>query len=325
MEFAEFIKTPTVENVCMKRPFTKSVTGTLCITGHHVILSSRSENHEELWVSYGHPLNLSLVHWHHVILSSRSENHEELWLLHSAIDSTEKKMTQSNGKYILILRCKDLQMIELEFNGGDDCLDVASSIEKLSHVDDISLKYPFFYRAGFEPLEDGWQAFLPENEYTRFKDCSEEWRLSYVNKDYKVCASYPHAVIVPKSIDDETVIKASQFRQNGRFPVLSYYHRQTKAVMMRCSQPLTGMNNKRCKEDERMVNSVMGRGNKGYIIDTRSPSAAKSAQNKGMIKSVMGRDNKGYIIDTRSPSAAKSAQNKGMVKSVMGVTTKVIS
>ncbi|XP_063417945.1 myotubularin-related protein 9-like isoform X2 [Mytilus trossulus] len=251
MEFAEFIKTPTVENVCMKRPFTKAVTGTLCITGHHVILSSRSENHEELW------------------------------LLHSAIDSTEKKMTQTNGKYVLILKCKDLQMIELEFNGGDDCLDVASSIENLSHVDDISLKYPFFYRAGFEPLEDGWQAFLPENEYTRFKDCSEEWRLSYVNKDYKVCASYPHAVIVPKSIDDETVIKASQFRQNGRFPVLSYYHRQTKAVMMRCSQPLTGMNNKRCKEDERMVNSVMGRGNKGYIIDTRSPSAAKSAQNKG--------------------------------------------
>lgn len=56
----------------------------------------------------------------------------------------------------------------------------------LLFIDDISLKYPFFYRALFEPLEDGWQAFLPENEYTRFKDCSEEWRLSYVNKDYKV-------------------------------------------------------------------------------------------------------------------------------------------
>ncbi|CAC5416015.1 MTMR9 [Mytilus coruscus] len=62
----------------------------------------------------------------------------------------------------------------------------------------------------------------------------------------------------------------------------------------------------------------MGRDNKGYIIDTRSPSAAKSAQNKGMVKSVKGRDNKGYIIDTRSPSVSKSAQNKGMVKSVMG-------
>lgn len=251
MEFAEFIKTPTVENVSMTRPFTKPITGTLCITGHHVILSSRSEQHEELW------------------------------LLHSAIDSTEKKMTQANGKYTLILRCKDLQVLELEFNNSEECIDVASSIENLSHIDDISLKYPFFYRAMFEPLEDGWQAFLPENEYSRFKDCSDEWRLSYVNKDYKVCASYPHAVIVPKSIDDDTVVKASQFRQNGRFPVLSYYHRQSKAVMMRSSQPLIGMNNRRCKEDERLVNSVMGRGNKGYIIDMRSPAAAKAAQNKG--------------------------------------------
>ena len=55
-------------------------------------------------------------------------------LLHSTIDSTEKRMTQSNGKYTLVLRCKDLQQLELEFNSGDDCLDVASSIEKLSHI-----------------------------------------------------------------------------------------------------------------------------------------------------------------------------------------------
>ena len=57
---------------------------------------------------------------------------------------------------------------------------------KCTFADDVTLKYPFFYRAMFEPLEDGWQAFLPENEYTRFKECSEEWRLSYVNKDYSV-------------------------------------------------------------------------------------------------------------------------------------------
>jgi hypothetical protein len=35
MEFAEFIKTPTVENICMKRPFMSPITGTLCITGMH--------------------------------------------------------------------------------------------------------------------------------------------------------------------------------------------------------------------------------------------------------------------------------------------------
>ena len=57
--------------------------------------------------------------------------------------------------------------------------------------------------------------------------------------------------------------------------------------MMRCSQPLTGSNNRRCKEDERLVNSVMGKGNKGYIIDTRSPAAAKSAQSKGQYKGMI--------------------------------------
>ena len=31
--------------------------------------------------------------------------------------------------------------------------------------------------------------------------------------------------MVPKTIDDETVVRVAQFRQYGRFPVLSYYHK----------------------------------------------------------------------------------------------------
>jgi myotubularin-related protein 9 len=31
-------------------------------------------------------------------------------------------------------------------------------------------------------------------------------------------------VIVPKSIDDDSLIAASKFREGGRFPVLSYKH-----------------------------------------------------------------------------------------------------
>lgn len=53
--------------------------------------------------------------------------------------------------------------------------------------------------------------------------------------------------------------------------------------MMRCSQPLTGPNNKRCKEDEKLLNAVLGIGRKGYIIDTRSLAAAKSSQAKGTV------------------------------------------
>jgi len=31
---------------------------------------------------------------------------------------------------------------------------------------------------------------------------------------------------VLKTIDDEIIMKAAKFRQNGRFPVLSYYHKE---------------------------------------------------------------------------------------------------
>lgn len=31
--------------------------------------------------------------------------------------------------------------------------------------------------------------------------------------------------MVLKSIDDATIVKAAAFRVNGRFPVLSYYHK----------------------------------------------------------------------------------------------------
>ncbi|BFZ21316.1 hypothetical protein BsWGS_24355 [Bradybaena similaris] len=248
MEFVEFIKTPMVNSVVLHRPFTPDMEGTLCVTGHHLILSSRCENHEELW------------------------------LLHDNIDSVEKKLSGSGGT--LTLKCKNFLILYLDIPSAEDCINVASSIESLSNIDDITLRYPFFFRPMFEVLENGWQAFSPETEFNRFKECSEDWRISYVNKDFKVCSTYPQAVFVPKSVDDDVITKAAAFRHGGRFPVLSYYHKDSKAVLMRSSQPLTGPNGKRCKEDERLVNSVMGMGKRGYIIDTRAQSVAKVAQSK---------------------------------------------
>ena len=51
MEFAEFIKSPTVDGVVLRQAFREPIEGTLCITGHHLIISSRQDPAEELWVS----------------------------------------------------------------------------------------------------------------------------------------------------------------------------------------------------------------------------------------------------------------------------------
>lgn len=50
MEFAELIITPKLDGVILHSPFQEPVDGTLCITGHHLILSSRKEDVQELWV-----------------------------------------------------------------------------------------------------------------------------------------------------------------------------------------------------------------------------------------------------------------------------------
>ncbi|XP_052311290.1 phosphatidylinositol-3-phosphatase myotubularin-1 isoform X4 [Populus trichocarpa] len=70
---------------------------------------------------------------------------------------------------------------------------------------------------------------------------NELWRICNVNSNYIMCPSYPFALIVPKSISDEEVIQASNFRSKGRLPVVSWCHPETGAVLARSSQPLVGL------------------------------------------------------------------------------------
>ncbi|XP_067999318.1 myotubularin-related protein 9 isoform X2 [Melanerpes formicivorus] len=250
MEFAELIKTPRVDNVVLHRPFYLAVEGTLCLTGHHLIFSSR-----------------------------RQDNAEELWLLHSNIDSIEKRFVGSLGT--VVIKCKDLRIIQLDIAGMEECLNIASSIEALSTLDSVTLLYPFFYRPMFEVVEDGWLSFLPDQEFELLTSVTDEWRLSCINKDFSICLSYPPLVTVPKAIDDEALRKVALFRHGCRFPVLSYYHKKNGMVMMRSSQPLTGTNGRRCKEDEKLINATLRPGKRGYIIDTRSLNVAQQARAKG--------------------------------------------
>ncbi|XP_027520908.1 myotubularin-related protein 9 [Chiroxiphia lanceolata] len=250
MEFAELIKTPRADNVVLHRPFHAAVEGTLCLTGHHLIFSSR-----------------------------RHDNAEELWLLHSNIDSCEKRFVGSLGT--IVIKCKDLRIIQLDIPGMEECLNIASSIEVLSTLDSVTLLYPFFYRPMFEVLEDGWRSFLPDQEFELLSSVTDEWRLSCINKEFSVCPSYPPVVIVPKCITDDELRKVAMFRHGSRFPVLSYYHRKNGMIMMRSSQPLTGTNGRRCKEDEKLINASLRPGKRGYIIDTRSLNVAQQARAKG--------------------------------------------
>lgn len=51
-----------------------------------------------------------------------------------------------------------------------------------------------------------------------------------MNEDFSLCASYPRAVIVPRTVDNDALECSARFGQGGRFPVLSYYHTLSRTV-----------------------------------------------------------------------------------------------
>ncbi|KAM9175730.1 myotubularin-related protein 9-like isoform 2-T2 [Mergus octosetaceus] len=274
MEFSELIKTATVESVLLAGTGLPPVRGTLCITSHHLLLSSCPGGD-------GQPGTV------------------ELWLLIRNVDAVEKRV-QNLGWYqpprtngsprdtrlagssgTITLRCKDLKVLQLEIPGMEECLNIASSIEALSSVDSVMMMYPFFYRPQDLRLEEGWHLFPLEQYFQKIAAQTSQWRLSDLNRDFTTCPTYPAGVIVPAAVSDDTLRRAARFRQGGRFPVLSYYHPRNGTVMLRSSQPLTGPNRKRCPEDEVLLGTVLDEGERGFIIDTRSAQAAKQARMMG--------------------------------------------
>ncbi|XP_051493970.1 myotubularin-related protein 9-like isoform X4 [Apus apus] len=274
MEFSELIKTATVENVLLSCAGLPAVKGTLCITSHHLLLSSCPGGDAQ-------PGTL------------------ELWLLIRNVDAVEKSVQnfswyqppRTNGSPrdtrlagssgTITLRCKDLKVLQLEIPGMEECLNIASSIEALSSVDSVMMMYPFFYRPENLKLEEGWHLFPLQQYFQQISSQTSQWRLSDVNQDFTTCPTYPPAVIVPAAVDDDTLRKVARYRQGGRFPVLSYYHPKNGTALLRSSQPLTGPNRKRCQEDELLLGTVLRQGERGFVIDTRSAQAAKQARMTG--------------------------------------------
>jgi myotubularin-related protein 9 len=142
------------------------------------------------------------------------------------------------------------------------------------------MKYPFFYKISFPIIEDGWNIYSIREEFDKLP-LESNWRLTTVNKDFKLCSTYGEELIVPNTIDDSMLKKASEFRAGGRFPVLCYYHLTKQTFLMRSSQPMLGTSNRRCKEDEFLLKKALPSGKKGLIFDTRDLSVAKSATSKG--------------------------------------------
>jgi len=112
---------------------------------------------------------------------------------------------------------------------------------------------------------------------------NEHWELNDLNSTFELCDTYPKILCVPRSMTNGEIIAASQFRSRNRLPALVFLHPKTKAPLVRCSQPLVGLNGKRGPEDENMVNLIRRSGKVPmlYVIDARPKANARANRTMG--------------------------------------------
>ena len=104
-----------------------------------------------------------------------------------------------------------------------------------------------------------------------FKKKEIKFRLTILNKKYKLCDSYPKNIIVPLQISDEDIQNSSCYRTRNRIPTLCWYDKVHKSSIWRSSQTKCGITQQRNTYDELLLKHIAETSKNGKItiFDTR--------------------------------------------------------
>ncbi|XP_030637604.1 phosphatidylinositol-3,5-bisphosphate 3-phosphatase MTMR2 isoform X2 [Chanos chanos] len=191
----------------------------------------------------------------------------------------------SRGDVSYGLVCKDIRNLRFVHKQPEDTLKKSVFEVLMKFAFPVSNNLPLFaFEYSQEFPENGWKVYDALAEYRRQGLPNESWRISKVNDHYELCDSYPSALVVPVTIPDEELRRVAAFRAKGRIPVLSWIHPESQATVIRCSQPMAGVNGKRCKEDEKLLQAIMdanAQSHKLFIFDARPSVNAVANKTKG--------------------------------------------
>ncbi|XP_035580799.1 LOW QUALITY PROTEIN: myotubularin-related protein 1-like [Zalophus californianus] len=195
------------------------------------------------------------------------------------ISRVEKIGAQSHGDNSrgIEIVCKDMRNLRLAYRQEEQSkLGIFENLNKLAFpLSNGQTLFAFNDKEKFPT--NGWKVYDPVSEYKRQGLPNESWKISKVNSNYELCDTYPAVIVVPTSVKDADLSKVAAFRAKGRVPVLSWIHPESQATITRCSQPLVGPSDKRCKEDEKYLQTIMdanAQSHKLTIFDARQNSVA---------------------------------------------------
>ncbi|XP_076829817.1 myotubularin-related protein 1a isoform X5 [Brachyhypopomus gauderio] len=246
----------TAKDVTYICPFTGAVTGTLTLTDYKLyFISLEREPPFVLDVNLG------------------------------AISRLESFGVQNHGENMrgLEIVCKDMRsprFLYKQEEQNNEELETLITQYAFPLSNDLPL-FAFQYKEAY-PV-DGWKVYDPAAEYKRQGLPNESWTISKINSNYEVCDTYPALLVIPTSFKDDDLKRVASFRAKHRIPVLSWIHPETQATIVRCSQPLVGPSDRRCKDDERYLQTIMdanAQSHKLTIFDARQLSVADSNKSK---------------------------------------------
>lgn len=199
------------------------------------------------------------------------------------------------GDKTIILSCKDFFVMKFDFNDhtvSKPWVDMLfQHMCKLAFPEDQTKTFAFLHQSlDFEVAteDNGWGFLDWDYELERMGlDDKARYRVTQANCEYELCPTYPTQIVVPMYITDDELVTCAKFRSKGRIPAIVYQHPITRAVMARCSQPLSGVTGKRCVEDERnieLIRKINPTNDKTlYFMDARPLAAAvgNSVMGKG--------------------------------------------
>ncbi|XP_028829174.1 myotubularin-related protein 1a isoform X4 [Denticeps clupeoides] len=202
-----------------------------------------------------------------------------------AISRLESISVQNHGESTqgMEIVCKDMRSPRFAYKKEEQS---RAELEEMlmKHAFPLSHDLAFFaFQYKEEYPVDGWKVYEPLAEYKRQGLPNESWTISKMNSNYEVCDTYPALLVIPTNIKEDEIKRVASFRAKHRIPVLSWIHPETQATIVRCGQPMVGPSDRRCKEDERYLQSIMdanAQSHKLTIFDARQCSVADTNKAK---------------------------------------------
>lgn len=191
---------------------------------------------------------------------------------------------------------KDHRLIRFSFQSVNECRKAAKLLDQLVYATSyhmlFAMNYPSSTEAKALKIPEkvcGWNLYNDTEDYKRMGLPSATLQISKLNKEFKLCSTYPPNLVLPSSKDlsDAEVQAVALFRSRERIPALSWKHPFGEQTIWRCAQPMAGVNS-RGLEDEKFLEVILNANKKAkprqlVIFDARpwKNAVANKSQGRG--------------------------------------------